>query len=436
MNYKGKKPGKGLYLLCAGLGLVLVCTGVLLYPQLSQAAMDLPVQKTYAAAALPGKQEPSRDTRGPAETENMAEPQAPAEEAAPAADAPVMLTSAQQNAAVAQALWEKAQVEKAAADKAAAEKAAAEKAAAEKAAAEKGKLPAGSTTGVKALGVVNGGSASLRQTADQNGKVLATLSSGMVVSVTGVEGQWYAVKRGDSAGYISADMLRLETKLSFKATAKVTADILNIRSAPGSSGSVTGSVKNGEYVDVLGFDSGWYQITAAGGSGYVSGDYLAIGVKRPAQAAPAEDKTEDAVTGTVTEDKPAEDTVTVPASGSGAQVAASAQQYLGCSYSYGGSGPSSFDCSGLTMYVYGLYGVTLPHGATSQYKHGTAVDKSDLQPGDLVFFSGDGHAIGHVGIYVGEGNFVHASTYKVGVITSSLDSGSYPSRYVGARRLV
>jgi cell wall-associated NlpC family hydrolase len=107
-----------------------------------------------------------------------------------------------------------------------------------------------------------------------------------------------------------------------------------------------------------------------------------------------------------------------------------AMQYLGTPYVYGGASPSGFDCSGFVMYVYAQIGVSLPHNAAAQYGAGTPVDRSQLQPGDLVFFDG----LGHVGIYVGGGSFVHAP-HTGDVVKISSMSGWYASTYVGARRL-
>jgi cell wall-associated NlpC family hydrolase len=107
-----------------------------------------------------------------------------------------------------------------------------------------------------------------------------------------------------------------------------------------------------------------------------------------------------------------------------------AMQYLGVPYVYGGSSPSGFDCSGFIMYVYAQVGVSLPHNAAAQYGHGTPVDRSQLQPGDLVFFNG----LGHAGIYVGGGSFIH-SPHTGDVVKISSMSGWYASTYVGARRL-
>jgi cell wall-associated NlpC family hydrolase len=119
-----------------------------------------------------------------------------------------------------------------------------------------------------------------------------------------------------------------------------------------------------------------------------------------------------------------------PSSTLGGQAVAIAEQYLGVPYVWGGASPSGFDCSGLVMYVYGRLGVSLPHNAAAQYGMGTPVPRDALEPGDLVFFDG----LGHVGIYVGGGSFIHAPHTGTVVQISSL-SGWYSSGYVGARRI-
>jgi len=108
-----------------------------------------------------------------------------------------------------------------------------------------------------------------------------------------------------------------------------------------------------------------------------------------------------------------------------------AMRYLGTPYVWGGASPGGFDCSGFVMYVYGQVGVSLPHNAAMQYGYGTPISRSDLQAGDLVFFDG----LGHVGIYIGGGSFIHSPHTGDVVKISSLSDSWYASTYVGARRL-
>jgi peptidoglycan DL-endopeptidase CwlO len=108
-----------------------------------------------------------------------------------------------------------------------------------------------------------------------------------------------------------------------------------------------------------------------------------------------------------------------------------AMSYLGVPYVWGGSSPSGFDCSGLVAYAYSQMGVSLPHSTYALYGMGTAVSKDQLEPGDLVFFDG----LGHMGIYIGGGQFVHAPHTGDVVKISSLGESWYASTYVGARRI-
>ena len=117
----------------------------------------------------------------------------------------------------------------------------------------------------------------------------------------------------------------------------------------------------------------------------------------------------------------------------GAQVVSIAMRYLGVPYKWGGASPSTgFDCSGFTMYVFAQIGVSLPHYAAAQYGLGRDVPKSNLQPGDLVFFRG----LGHMGMYIGGGNFIHAPQTGDVVKISSLSEPYRVANWVGARRVL
>ena len=188
----------------------------------------------------------------------------------------------------------------------------------------------------------------------------------------------------------------------------VTTDALNVRSSWSSDSKILGSVRYGADLTVTGLcENGWVQIRYKGQTAYVSGDY-------------------------VTDYKEVDHTATEGA----VEVANFAMTFVGYSYVYGGASPSSgFDCSGLVYYCYGQFGYKLNRVADDQMDNGTAVSYDSLQVGDLVFF-GSGSYANHVGIYIGNGNFVHAANPSSGVRVSSLNETYYATRYIGARRII
>jgi len=116
-----------------------------------------------------------------------------------------------------------------------------------------------------------------------------------------------------------------------------------------------------------------------------------------------------------------------------ARLAREALSYRGTPYRWGGGTPRAFDCSGFTQYLYARQGIKLPHKASLQFRLGEPVARDDLRPGDLVFFNTTG-PLSHVGMYIGDGKFVHAANPRKGVIISSLVTGFYARCYAGARR--
>ncbi len=121
----------------------------------------------------------------------------------------------------------------------------------------------------------------------------------------------------------------------------------------------------------------------------------------------------------------------LPASPYGSQVVSIAMSYLGTPYVWGGAAPGGFDCSGLVMYSFEQLGISLPHSSYAMWDYGIPVPQDQLQPGDIVFFDG----LGHVGLYIGGGEFVNAPYTGAVVSVASLDSGWAAANYVGARRI-
>lgn len=116
------------------------------------------------------------------------------------------------------------------------------------------------------------------------------------------------------------------------------------------------------------------------------------------------------------------------------EVTATASKYIGTPYRYGGTTASGFDCSGFTQKVFAELGISLSRTTSSQYAQGTSVSKSNLEVGDLVFFNTSGSGVSHVGIYVGNNSFTHASSSK-GITTSKLSESYWATRYIGAKRI-
>lgn len=188
-----------------------------------------------------------------------------------------------------------------------------------------------------------------------------------------------------------------------------------MRSGPSTDTSIITVVPNTTVVNVIGINSGWYKVQYNGSTGYVRSDLMSI-------------------TGAGTSSSSASSS---SASSVGQKASELAQKFVGYSYVYGAESPSEgFDCSGLVYYVYGQLGYSMSRRASIQYRDdGYSVSKADLQPGDLVFFSSDGYGVTHVGIYIGGGEFVHASTSRTGVIISSLSSSYYTRVWWGAKRV-
>lgn len=220
-----------------------------------------------------------------------------------------------------------------------------------------------------------------------------------------------------------------ETAETLLKTLYVNTETVNLRQEATTSSEIVAKLKLNTTVEVYKELDGWFKVKAEGKEGYISSSLLSD----KKQEVTSRSSTTSRTNSNTSTDKPVE-TTTTATSKIGATVVQTASNYIGSRYVYGASGPNSFDCSGFTSYIYKQHGVSLNRTAAGQYSNGTAVARSDLQPGDLVMFGKSG--INHVGIYIGGGNIVHAANPQRGVTIDTINSGYYNNNYVGARRII
>lgn len=223
-----------------------------------------------------------------------------------------------------------------------------------------------------------------------------------------------------------------ETKIGY-----VNVDTVNLRKDKSAESEKLDSLTKNTEVTILGEEDGWYKVKVKDLTGYISKEYISD-KKVEDVSSRASDTARQIMEAKAEETQAQAATQTVASSSNGNSVVSIAKQYLGYNYVSAGKSPSTgFDCSGFTSYVYGQFGVSLSGSSSGQANAGTHVSKSELQPGDLLIFNNSSNSsVGHVGIYVGDDQFIHAANASKGVITTSLSSSYYDSRYVDARRVV
>lgn len=332
------------------------------------------------------------------------------------------------------------------------------------------------------IGFTTGSGLRLRGEASTSSRIIDSANKNEVVVVLDKVGDWYKVIYDLQEGYMHGDYLRVNTAENAElGYGNVNASDVNFRSGPDSSSSSVAIGSQGDKAYIIGINNGWYKVIFGDHVCYVRSDYLtltekpyenkastnspkfyrggkSLGVEPSAAALNGTTSSGNSASGssgstgssssssnssssssslgsgsTATPSTPSGSVQT--GSVTGDQIAAKAKQYLGVPYLWGGTSPNGFDCSGFVYYVMNTMGIKISRTIPAMYTQGKAVSKSDLQPGDVVFFQNTyKEGLSHVGIYVGNGQFIHSPQSGQVVSFANLESSYYVKHYYGAVR--
>lgn len=311
----------------------------------------------------------------------------------------------------------------------------------------------------------------VRTAPNTDADIVGKIYNNCAATIVGVEGDWYKIESGNCTGYIKSEYFVTGAEAEAVAiqcgyvNATVTTETLNVRDGQGTDNKLLTQLPEGGVFDVIQYGDGWVYLNVDGDiQGWVSMDFVDISVKfdtaitleeeqakieeerRRAEAAAEAERIAKAAK--EAERRRREEAAAAQAAAEAAQQQAAAEQaaqqlptytddssaaalrnavvayalqFVGNPYVYGGSSlTNGTDCSGFTMSVYAKFGYSLPHQSGSQSGCGTRVSTSELLPGDLLFYSNGGRGIGHVALYIGNGQVVHASTPATGIKISSV----------------
>ena len=264
--------------------------------------------------------------------------------------------------------------------------------------------------------VITGDDVNFRKGPSTDYASLGKLNKGYKVEYISETNSWSKVKYNGQTGYVYSKYVAQTSTTSNTQVKYVNCTSLNVRSGPGTSYSIIKSISTNTKVEVISTNNGWSKIKEGSTTGYVSAKYLS-----------------DLQTSSSTSSN------TTSTSTLASKLVSYAKSLLGKPYVWGAQGPSSFDCSGFTYYVFkNCANITLPRTSVDQSTYGITVSKSNLKVGDLVFFDTDGANDGnvsHVGIYIGSNQFIHSSSTKGKVVISDF-TNYYNNAFVRAKRVL
>ena len=248
----------------------------------------------------------------------------------------------------------------------------------------------------------------VRETPDESGKLVGKMSNNAACEVLGEEGDWIHIKSGKVEGYCHKDYLltgvfaRMRAEEIVTSVAEATSGGLRVRTEPNTDSEIITTMAEGEYLEVVEVMDGWIKVLLDDEEAYISAEYAQV-----------KENLDTAIT--MTELLYGEGVSDVRV-----ELCQYAKQFIGNPYVWGGTSlTKGADCSGFTLSVFKKYGISLPHYSVSQSKMGTKVSLSEAKAGDLVFYA-KGNTVNHVGIYLGNGQVVHASSPRTGIKISNV----------------
>jgi uncharacterized protein YgiM (DUF1202 family) len=282
-------------------------------------------------------------------------------------------------------------------------------------------------------GIVNADALNVRSGASTSNSIIGTLYKNSKVEILSTSNGWHKIKFNGGTAFVSSEFISdstgtvtppEETPPSHTVEGKVAiinADALNVRSGAGTSYSIVTTVRYGSKLPIISYTNGWYNVKVGNTTGYISGDYVTIS---------DENQSSNPIV---------KETPLIQSNYTGEDIVAKAEEYLGVPYLWGGFTPVGFDCSGLVQYVYKQLGISLERTTYYQVHQGVIVDRNNLKPGDLIFFTtndDDPNDISHIGIYKGNDLFIQAPKPGDYVRISNLNSAYYSNRYYVAKRII